>query len=190
VKLGALLLSAGWFGALLMGVRLGNPTLALALFGAAAVLANLRALRALGPRFTPRPAELAIGLALGLALVGLTRLVFALGQPLLASEVERALAIIDPSLLLLPAVLVVIAAEELIWRGLALEAFGGRAGAVLASSAIYAVAQAPTGSWLVVCAALGLGGTWAAVAAWRRNLWPGLISHAIWTLSTIWGPFV
>jgi len=78
----------------------------------------------------------------------------------------------------------VIAGEELVWRGAvqgALERRLGPAWAAVIGTLAYGLAVAPIGSPLLVAIALGCGIYWAALRAYFGSLTPALISHLIWS---------
>lgn len=85
----------------------------------------------------------------------------------------------------------IIVAEELVWRGVVLEALSRRmaaAAAVFASSAVYAAAHAPAGSVLLTALALVCGLFWSGLRVRTGSLLPGLVSHLVWDtlLFVIW----
>jgi len=75
--------------------------------------------------------------------------------------------------------------EEIYWRGFLQETLMKRWGppaGYLVSTAIYALVHLWSGNPALVLAALAAGAAWGLVY-WRfRNLWPGIISHALWDL--------
>ena len=95
------------------------------------------------------------------------------------------------------ALLLIAAAEEVIWRGMVLdllsERFGSRRGWILAAFC-YALASVPTIyalrdpvaglNPLLVTAALGCGIIWSFLAARLGRLAPGLFSHLAFTYFT------
>ena len=82
-------------------------------------------------------------------------------------------------------ILVVVAAEELVWRGVAfefLEGWASKAGIVVGSAMLYAVPQLIGGSWLLLCAALSLGFCCALQRATSGRLTESFTTHAIWSV--------
>ena len=91
------------------------------------------------------------------------------------------LAAVSPATLL--ACVIVIVAEEVIWRGAMLQATRARfgVGAVVVAAVPYALAQLGAASLWLGVAAFGLGVVWGALAFWRGNLVAPLIAHLLWT---------
>ena len=87
-----------------------------------------------------------------------------------------------------PWTFVILAAEELIWRGCLLDALERRMPrrwAAAAAVATYALAQLGTGSAIVAVMALACGTLWTLQRMWTRSLLAPLIAHAIWTPTVI-----
>jgi membrane protease YdiL (CAAX protease family) len=85
----------------------------------------------------------------------------------------------------LPIVALVVAAEELVWRGIAyswLEQRLGRALAVLCATVIYALPQLASGSWLLPVLALGCGAIWTLQRALSGTLLLPYATHLTWSL--------
>ena len=79
----------------------------------------------------------------------------------------------------------IIVAEELIWRGVVLEALGRRvspAAAVLLGAGVYSAAHAPVGSPLLDALTIVCGLFWSALRVRSNSLVPGLLSHLVWDL--------
>ncbi len=84
--------------------------------------------------------------------------------------------------------LVILAAEELLWRGAlfgATERRFGRNAAISLSLLTYTAAQAGSKSGIVVLAALVCGAIWTAERVLTRSLVAPLISHTMWTITVI-----
>lgn len=82
-------------------------------------------------------------------------------------------------------VLVVVAAEELIWRGVAfefLEGWASRAGVVVGSTILYAMPQVIGGSWLLLCLAMALGFGWAVQRSASGRLVESFTTHGLWSV--------
>ena len=82
-------------------------------------------------------------------------------------------------------VLVVVAAEELVWRGVAfefLEGWASKPGVVVGSTILYAVPQLIGGSWLLLCAALALGLGWAMQRSTSGSLTESFTTHGVWSV--------
>lgn len=133
----------------------------------------------------------AIAAALGVALVALTHVVYrAAGglSPALAADVHALYASIASShgrVALVVLTLVVVVAEELTWRGAAVELVGARSRPLVgaATVALYAVPQLFAGTWLLVVAALGLGAVFATQRLVSGRLVDAAITHAVWSVS-------
>lgn len=189
-----LLASLAWWGVFVVGRLSGHVQWGLAALGVVVVALLLRPPATRARWFVASARVVAVdvgfGLAVGVASVAATHLAFAplaARLPSLAGEVDGLYALAGVGLSTLGATLVVIVAEEVLWRGAAGGALvarvpSGAARAALATG-LYAAAQSGGGSvWLVV-AALGLGGLWAALAAARGGrLVAPLVAHAVWTL--------
>ena len=153
----------------------------------------------LGERLLPRWGDLSIGALTALVLLvaswvargalspsgtvrqsWLYRLYLQLGDP----------EFLQHSAWLTSVILVVAAAEELIWRGMVLDVLSSRVGVRrgwIVAAALYGFAMAPTLytlrdpiaglNPLLVIAALGCGIVWSFLAARRGRLTPGIFSH-------------
>jgi len=98
------------------------------------------------------------------------------------------------SVFLTGALVVIVLAEELVWRGMVLDeltaAYGTRRGWVIAA-VLYALAALPTTyslrdpiagpNPLLVIAALGCGLVWTFLAGRFGRLWPSAVSHLVFT---------
>jgi len=129
--------------------------------------------------------------ALGGLLAGLTHAVYQLADayaPVLTSGVPglyTALEATPGPQLAMPLVVLVVFAEELIWRGVVIQKLRERladAWVFVAAVALYVLPQLPSGSWELVLAASGLGG----IFAWQRmatgRLADPLVTHLVWSL--------
>jgi membrane protease YdiL (CAAX protease family) len=150
-------------------------------------------------RNTLRPSTplLAVGATAGGLMAAATYLLhapLARLSPLVATDTARlyasfrALPPVMASLALLP----VIFAEELVWRGVVqtelARHFGSWRGVTLAALA-YALAQAPLGSPLLVAVALLGGMVWSTLRAASGSLVPSLLAHLVWdVLVFLWLP--
>lgn len=139
----------------------------------------------------PRPGGIVIGLGVGVVTVVLTHVgyrVLSGSLPGLVEDVARLhrLAGVTPSRLGL--VVLIAVAEELLWRGLLLDALRQLAlrplVAVSASALIYAASQVgPRSVWLGV-AGLGFGVLWGALRL-RAGLAAAVAAHLVWTLAIL-----
>jgi membrane protease YdiL (CAAX protease family) len=92
------------------------------------------------------------------------------------------------ALVILAAVLPVIVAEEVLWRG-AFQQGMGKWG-VIVTAAVYAIAHAPLGSMLLVVVALVCGLYWSALRAFSGSLIPSLCAHIVWDMALIVFPLL
>jgi len=142
-----------------------------ALPGVALLVTSWAARAVLAPGGTPRQAWL-------------LRLYLVLGDP----------ETLQHSVFLTGALVVIVLAEELVWRGMVLDEltgrFGTRRGWVLAA-ALYALASLPTAytlrdpvaglNPLLLIAAFGCGLVWTFLAGRFGRLWPSAVSHLVFT---------
>lgn len=152
---------------------------------AAAAPAGLRA------RLRPRAADVALGLASGLALYALTRLFLwgacggvtdVLCRPMVEMYVRFRPEAAFPAATL---VLLVAPAEELFWRGVVQGHLAGRlrpAAAVALATALAVAVALATGEPFLALATAPTYAAWGALAAWRGSLVPSLASHALWSV--------
>lgn len=146
-----------------------------------------------GPRARSLPAGVVIGLAVGAIMTAGTYAAFAVGTkmyPPLAARVADLYVDAHTRSLgsALAWTLVLIVAEELLWRGALLGVLQRRYGATLAvglSLVTYTAAQAGTGSFIVGLAALVCGAIWTAERVYTSSSVAPLVSHAIWTVTVI-----
>lgn len=129
-------------------------------------------------------------IALGLALVVATHAVYRVASgwlPALDLEVHRlyaSIAVDYSRLALVPLTLVVVLAEELVWRGIALELVPERPMWLgYASVMLYALPQVLAGVWLLAAAALGLGALLTAQRLRTGGLAGPAITHAVWSVA-------
>ncbi len=83
---------------------------------------------------------------------------------------------------------VVIAAEEVLWRGRCYRAFRKHTAASVASVssvAIYAAAQLGAGSWIVAVLAAVCGSVWMGLRLYTGGLLAPLLSHLVFTATVI-----
>jgi hypothetical protein len=149
--------------------------------------------RALAQLLAPsRPSVLA-GLGVGVAMTVLTYPAFWLASELVPSlsgqvaDLYRAAHSASPGWAL-AWVIVILAAEEFLWRGAIIEFVEKRGSVSLALSlslGSYALAQLGTGSWLVAAAALVCGAIWTLERHFTRSLVAPILSHLIWTPTVI-----
>lgn len=134
-----------------------------------------------------RVSDVIIGLAGGLVLALLTRVAY-LGaraaSPELGAHVDvlyRTMRAAPPLELLLPVLVVIIACEEIVFRGVLVR---DRRSAVLSVIA-YTIAQLGAPSLLLAPIALGCGVLWSAERLWRGGLIAPYLTHLTWSLLTL-----
>lgn len=138
----------------------------------------------------PSALRLALGVVLGVAMAAATHLLYRLTVGLvpavspMVAELYRNIEQDPPGpLLALPVVLVVVLAEECVWRGLLVDALWSRVGAaatLLLATAAYSLPQLAARSLPLVAAALGCGLVWTAIRLWRREILTPLVTHLVW----------
>ncbi|HZE99170.1 MAG TPA: NAD-dependent epimerase/dehydratase family protein [Planctomycetota bacterium] len=152
------------------------------------LMAGSLALKGVRRRVVPTLRRVGIGLAAGGVLYGLTRLgVLALNALWPAWEAYAKTLSgwkSGHSVFFLATTLVmIVAAEELLWRGvvvrLAMQRFGALFGIVL-GAALYAAAHAVTLNPLLLAAAFGCGLYWGLLAAMTDDLTAPIVSHLVW----------
>ena len=182
-----------WLVAFALGRRFGVTLAALggAAFIVVAAALTQRDVRAL---LQPRLRDLFWGVAVGGASLGATYALYPLlraGVPGLADDVRAFYTLVPVSAVTVPVVLLIVVAEELLWRGALLASLKREhpiVAAVALASVLYASAQLGAGLPVLAAAALGLGAAWAAEAVFTDGLFAPLVSHALWTL-TVFGVF-
>jgi membrane protease YdiL (CAAX protease family) len=167
-----------------MGVVMGT-------LGLAALLTGIPAL---SPRVDPRVAA-GVGAGSGLALFVATRAFVRLVGPWRSfrRHVARIYAqgagrsVVGE---LLVAAGLVVAGEELFWRGLVqprlagLEALG-RAAAAAVAWLLYVGVNAASGSLVIAAAGIVGGAVWGALAWWTGGVLASMLCHSVWTASMI-----
>jgi membrane protease YdiL (CAAX protease family) len=106
--------------------------------------------------------------------------------PVISSEVPKLYALLRQPpgpLWAFPVLVLVVTAEEWVWRGLAIRIFLRRMGptaAVVVAALIYVLPQVAFRSPLLVVVALLCGLVWGALRVWSRGLAAPLIAHLLW----------
>jgi membrane protease YdiL (CAAX protease family) len=177
----------------------GVPHVALAAYAVSVLTKDGK----LAARLYPRGGDLSIGAVTGLALLaaswGARSALTPMGSPRQIWLLRLYLQLGDPeklqhSVFLTAALVAIVIAEELIWRGLVLEdlteRFGTRRGWLLASL-LYALAALPTvylmgdavagPNPLLVMAAFGCGIVWTFLAGRLGRLLPSAVSHLVFS---------
>jgi membrane protease YdiL (CAAX protease family) len=157
----------------------------------------------LAPRITPRSGDLSIGALTGLVLLaaswGARSVLTPAGSPRQIWLLRLYLQLGDPeklqhSVFLTAALVAIVLAEELVWRGLVLEELTERLGTRrgwLVAALLYALAALPTvyltgdgiagPNPLLVLAAFGCGMVWTFFAGRLGRLVPSAVSHLVFT---------
>jgi membrane protease YdiL (CAAX protease family) len=157
-----------------------------------AVLMTLRS-RALLARLRPTLRNVAVGIAVGVAMTVATYPAFAAAKALFPELAQNVVQLYrqshDESLpVALGWVVVILTAEELLWRGAWIEALTPRFGPLRAgmlSVLIYAATQLCSGSFIVCLLALCCGAVWTIQRHYTSSLISPLIAHMIWTPTVI-----
>jgi uncharacterized protein len=138
--------------------------------------------------FRPRLSSLALGIAGGVVMALATHALYAATSALLPEVRAPVVALYSvlreawtgPTTAL--ALCVVIAAEEIVWRGVVLELDARAVVRVALAAGAYAVAQLGLGEPLLVLLGLGCGVAWSAARLWRDDLLTPLATHLVWDL--------
>jgi len=145
----------------------------------------------LGSLLEPTRSDVLWGIGLGVVMALATHLVYlptVLLAPVVAEQVRSLYGLFNSPpgrIAALPIVLLVVVAEELVWRGILygwLRTRMGRAAAVVLATAAYVLPQLGSGSWVLPAAALGCGAVWTAQRAVFGNLTVPLLTHLTWDL--------
>jgi membrane protease YdiL (CAAX protease family) len=137
--------------------------------------------------YRPRAAHVAWGAASAAALYGAGAVVFRMLQhvPGAPAQIAAAFAWRDavPAALAVPLLLLIIAAEEIVWRNAVTLPFAARVGPVagtLLAAAAFAAAHVSLGIPVLLAAAFGAGAVWSALVVRTRSAVPALVSHLLW----------
>ncbi|PRQ01209.1 CPBP family glutamic-type intramembrane protease [Enhygromyxa salina] len=195
-----------WFAALAVGGLLAGPWLPGSVWtrmaGLEGVL-SLLALTLLGLRWARlwRPSAAALGWGVGAGVVmwaGAFGVAAALARlaPELWSETTTLYAWSDQLTLAPPLALglltLIVAGEEVVWRGALGVALAGRSdrmgpwSAVLLSSALFTIAHLSTGPPVLAIAAALAGGAWTWLAIRTRSLFAPFVAHLGWDAALLW----
>lgn len=176
-------LASGTAGALTLGLGFWG--------GGAAVrrrLAGRDPDRPAGSRSGPG-ASLLLGVAAGVLMTAATHVGFGLLDPLLprlrplVAGLYADIAATPGPLLALPVVVLVVVAEEVVWRGVLLTALGRRfppGAALLLATFAYVIPQIVAADPALLLAAFGGGLAWGALFLVRGDLLAPLACHLVW----------
>jgi len=144
--------------------------------------------KAVRQRLAPTAGRIGLGLASGALLYGLTRAVVLVLEAAWPAWTEHARTLSawksghSPAFLAVSLVMIV-AAEEIFWRGVlarfCMQRFGIAFG-LLAGAALYTAAHAGTMNPLLLAAALGCGLYWGLLSALTDDLTAPIVSHLVW----------
>ncbi len=135
--------------------------------------------------------EIGIGVVAGAAMAAATHLC----APAALGLIDGAQAEVDAlyanlahppgPLAALPVLALAVVAEEVVWRGVAMELLADRPAwvAVGAAAVAYALPQIASGSWLLCVLALVCGSTWGALRRWRGSITAPMATHFVWNLA-------
>jgi membrane protease YdiL (CAAX protease family) len=159
--------------------------------GASALLFSLDH-RHLIPLLSPSPRAALVGLSTGALMTALTYPAYAVGVRLVPSlagavEAEYTSTGVAHNLRLLPLMVVIVFAEELLWRGslVALMPRAKQHEKALVSVLLYTASQAAHGSTVVVVVAAACGTIWVLLRLLTQSLLAPLLSHLIWTVTVM-----
>lgn len=80
-------------------------------------------------------------------------------------------------------VLVIAPAEEIFWRGFVQWRLSRKYGVLIGfitAAAVYALVHVGSFNLMLIAASAVCGGFWGLLFVWKKNLWPCIISHAVW----------
>lgn len=187
-----LAITAAWAALFRVGVVYDAAIEALSFAAVLAVIIVVRAAPQVRDMLRPRARDAVIGVVFGAVTVLATVVLYPHVRDLalvpgLAVEVKRFYGIVPFTLVVVPLIVLVAAAEELIWRGLFLAALPKGAVAIGMGAVAYALGQLG-GSAVLGGAALFFGVLWGVEAKLTKGLVAPLITHVIWTASVfgIW----
>lgn len=132
-----------------------------------------------------------LGLGVGVAMAAATWLLYPISielVPPIALEVPKLYALLRQPpgpVWAFPVLVLVVTAEELVWRGLAIDVFSRHAnasGAVLLAALLYTLPQVAFRSPLLVVVAFSCGMVWGMLRARTGGLTAPLTAHLVWDL--------
>jgi membrane protease YdiL (CAAX protease family) len=178
--------------------HLFNPCLAVgvAAVGASCVIVAVRP-RFFAGLFLPNVNNVAAGLSAGVAMVAATYVLFPVvtmhmpGLLTATAGLYRLMGIPHAGPLVLLVLSMIIAGEEILWRGIVQSAVAERVNsgsAVLLSATVYGLSHAPIGSPLLVAVAVICGLVWSLLRWKYDSLIPSLIAHLMWDFAILLHP--
>jgi membrane protease YdiL (CAAX protease family) len=192
LELGVTIIGIALFGAALATRDSLNPWWSNAGAGVLTIAMCLVALRRrLGELLQVRLLALLIAAGTGVALVVLTHGVYAVAVdliPALEPRVAELYADIERSaprqMVVVALILVIVVAEELLFRGVALALARRRFGVVAAgamATGAYAVPQLIAGAWILLLTALVMGAVFTTLRLVAKGLVVPTATHAVWS---------
>ncbi len=179
-----------WIGT---GAAALASVLALWLGARPSLRSNLRA-----PLRAPAATSLIVGLAAGLLMSLATWWLYPISVsvfPPIQTEVETLYALLRQApgpVRAFPLLLLVVAAEELVWRGVAIDLFSRSLGpwhAMLLAALLYVLPQIALRSPLLIIVALCCGLLWGALRVRTKSLTAPFVAHLVWdVLVFVWHP--
>ncbi|MBA2542450.1 MAG: CPBP family intramembrane metalloprotease [Deltaproteobacteria bacterium] len=170
-----------------------DPWLTTAMAGAVAIALSSWALRTkLRMLFATTPRGLLAAIGLGIVLVAATHATYRCVAALSAAVADEVCTLYASTSTrsargaLAALTVLVVLAEELVWRGAAVAAVGDRGSRVRTGATItclYAVPQALAGAWLLALVALGIGAIFATQRMITGRITDSFITHAIWSVA-------
>jgi NADH dehydrogenase len=193
----------GWFAPLAIAVLLAGPWIIAdvwlrmaALETGLAVVAVLALPLPWAELWRPRVSALITGVVVGAATWALALAVIALLEraapdAIAALPTMRAWPSVWPLAYAVPMLVVVVAAEEVVWRSAIALPLAGRLGPVqgsIAAGLLFALAHVTMGPPILLVAALLAGTGWSMLTIRTRSAFATFIAHLVWDAALIWGP--
>jgi len=146
----------------------------------------------------PAATDLIVGLAAGVLMSVATWWLYPISVSVFApiqTEVETLYALLRQApgpVRAFPVLLLVVAAEELVWRGVAIDLFSRSLGpwrAMLVSAFLYVLPQVALRSPLLIIVALCCGLLWGALRVSSKGLAAPFVAHLVWDILVfVWHP--
>ncbi|MBT8468313.1 MAG: CPBP family intramembrane metalloprotease [Myxococcales bacterium] len=147
---------------------------------------------------TPTATNLVVGLVVGVLMSLATWWLYPISVslfPPIETEVETLYALLRQApgpVRAFPLLLFVVAAEELVWRGVAIDLFSRSLGpwrAMLVSALLYVLPQVALRSPLLIIVALCCGLLWGALRVQTKGLAAPFVAHLVWDILVfVWHP--
>ncbi len=143
---------------------------------------------------TVTPAAVVVGVLAGGLMAAATLVVYPVAVALfpgvreVVSDLYASAAIGPPAPVRLALLVVIIAAEEVLWRGVLLTGLRvrfGRRAAVVIAAVTYGLAQLGTGSFALFALAVACGVIWGAQRLWHGSLVVPFLTHLVWDVALL-----